>query len=102
MALRSELYRLLSGKVRLALLAGLSGEDTDDSYDAVVARWRELEHPLQIGMALLEQAAFGSPAAAEHAAGAKKMFTKMDKDSDGTLTAQELREGHREMMASDE
>jgi Ca2+-binding EF-hand superfamily protein len=40
--------------------------------------------------------------AEEHAAGAKKMFTKMDTDRNGTLTAQELREGHRDMMASDE
>jgi Ca2+-binding EF-hand superfamily protein len=38
----------------------------------------------------------------EHATGAKKMFTKMDADSDGTLTAQELREGHRTMMTANE
>ena len=37
------------------------------------------------------------------AAGAKQMFGKMDKDSDGSLTAQEMREGERkEMTASDE
>ena len=38
--------------------------------------------------------------AEEHAAGSKKMFSKMDADSDGTLTAQEVREGHRSMMTA--
>lgn len=45
----------------------------------------------------------GELSAAEHAAGAKKMFSKMDSDHDGSLTAQEVREGERSMMtASDE
>lgn len=44
----------------------------------------------------------GQLSAAEHAAGAKQMFTKMDTDSDGTLNARELREGHRSMMTASE
>lgn len=45
----------------------------------------------------------GKLSAAEHAAGAKKMFSKMDSDRDGSLTAQEVREGERSTMsASDE
>jgi len=36
----------------------------------------------------------------EHELGSKKMFTKMDKDKDGFLTAAEIKEGHNQMMMS--
>jgi Ca2+-binding EF-hand superfamily protein len=42
----------------------------------------------------------GKLSAAEHASGAKQMFSKMDADRDGQLTAQEMREGERSMMSA--
>src|SRR4030095_13229332 len=39
----------------------------------------------------------GSISAAEHAAGAKKMFGMMDKDGDGIVTAQEMEAAHKDM-----
>jgi len=36
----------------------------------------------------------GALAAAEHAAGSRKMFTQMDTDSDGVLSQAEMRVGH--------
>lgn len=45
----------------------------------------------------------GSLSGEEYAAGAQKMFSKMDKDGDGMLTAQEVQEGERSSLtASDE
>jgi EF hand len=39
----------------------------------------------------------GSISAAEHSAGAKKMFGKMDADSDGIVTAKEMGAAHKDM-----
>src|SRR5688572_23398044 len=39
----------------------------------------------------------GNVSATEHAAGAKKMFEKMDKDGDGIVTAQEMNAAHKDM-----
>jgi Ca2+-binding EF-hand superfamily protein len=44
----------------------------------------------------------GTFTAAEHEAGAKKMFEKMDKDHDGKLSAAELQAGHDKMMRTAE
>jgi Ca2+-binding EF-hand superfamily protein len=44
----------------------------------------------------------GSISAAEHEAGAKKMFEKMDKDHNGKLSAAELQAGHDKMMRTAE
>lgn len=40
----------------------------------------------------------GTISAAEHEAGARKMFDKMDKDHNGKLSAAELQAGHDKMM----
>ena len=40
--------------------------------------------------------------AAEHEAGAKKMFEKMDKDDSGTLSAAEVQAGHDRMMTAED
>ena len=42
----------------------------------------------------------GALTAAEHAAGSKKMFTKMDGDKDGNLNVGEIRAGHQTLMMS--
>jgi Ca2+-binding EF-hand superfamily protein len=39
----------------------------------------------------------GSVSPTEHAAGAKKMFEKMDADGDGIVTAQEMSSAHKDM-----
>jgi len=44
----------------------------------------------------------GTISAAEHEAGAKKMFEKMDKDHDGKLSAAELQAGHDKMLRTAE
>lgn len=44
----------------------------------------------------------GAISAAEHEAGAKKMFEKMDKDHNGKLSAAELQAGHDQMMRTAE
>ena len=44
----------------------------------------------------------GTISAAEHEAGAKKMFDKMDKDHDGKLSAAELQAGHDKMLRTAE
>lgn len=44
----------------------------------------------------------GVISAAEHEAGAKKMFGKMDKDQNGRLTAAEIQAGHDRMMTAEE
>jgi hypothetical protein len=40
----------------------------------------------------------GALTAAEHEAGAKKMFAKMDSNKDGFLSKAELTEGHAKLM----
>jgi Ca2+-binding EF-hand superfamily protein len=42
----------------------------------------------------------GALTAQEHAAGSKKMFTKMDGDKDGNLNVGEIRAGHQTLMMS--
>lgn len=42
----------------------------------------------------------GALTAEEHAAGSKKMFTKMDGDKDGNLNVGEIRAGHQTLMMS--
>jgi Ca2+-binding EF-hand superfamily protein len=42
----------------------------------------------------------GSISATEHTAGAKKMFDKMDADSDGIVTAQEMGTAHKDMATA--
>ena len=44
----------------------------------------------------------GTITAAEHEAGAKKMFGKMDKDGNGRLTTAELQAGHDKMMTAED
>jgi Ca2+-binding EF-hand superfamily protein len=44
----------------------------------------------------------GTISAAEHEAGARKMFDKMDKDHNGKLSAAELQAGHDKMMRTAE
>ena len=44
----------------------------------------------------------GTLSAAEHEAGARKMFDEMDKDHDGKLSAAELQAGHDRMMRTAE
>lgn len=44
----------------------------------------------------------GTITAAEHEAGAKKMFEKMDKDQNGKLSAAEVQAGHDRMMTAEE
>jgi Ca2+-binding EF-hand superfamily protein len=44
----------------------------------------------------------GAITAAEHEAGAKKMFGKMDKDQDGRLSAAEIQAGHDRMMTAED
>jgi Ca2+-binding EF-hand superfamily protein len=44
----------------------------------------------------------GTLSAAEHEAGARKMFDRMDKDHDGKLSAAELQAGHDRMMRTAE
>jgi hypothetical protein len=44
----------------------------------------------------------GTITAAEHEAGAKKMFEKMDKDHDGKLSAAEVQAGHDRMMTAED
>ena len=44
----------------------------------------------------------GKLSAAEHEAGARKMFDKMDTDQDGKLSAAELQAGHDRMMTADD
>lgn len=41
-------------------------------------------------MSMMDQDGDGKVTAAEHAKGAKAMFSKLDKDSDGNITAQEM------------
>lgn len=44
----------------------------------------------------------GTITAAEHEAGARKMFDKMDKDHNGKLSAAELQAGHDKMMTAED
>jgi Ca2+-binding EF-hand superfamily protein len=44
----------------------------------------------------------GTITAAEHEAGAKKMFDKMDKDHNGKLSAAEVQAGHDRMMTAED
>ena len=44
----------------------------------------------------------GTITAAEHEAGAKKMFEKMDKDHSGKLSAAEVQAGHDRMMTAED
>jgi Ca2+-binding EF-hand superfamily protein len=44
----------------------------------------------------------GAITAAEHEAGSKKMFGKMDKDHNGKLSAAEIQAGHDRMMTAEE
>jgi Ca2+-binding EF-hand superfamily protein len=44
----------------------------------------------------------GTISAAEHEAGARKMFDKMDKDHNGKLSAAEIQAGHEQMMRTAE
>lgn len=44
----------------------------------------------------------GTISAAEHEAGARKMFDKMDKDHNGKLSAAEIQAGHDQMMRTAE
>ena len=49
---------------------------------------------------VVDQDGDGKLSAAEHAAGAESMFTKMDQDTDGFLTAAEIDAGHKLMLSS--
>ena len=42
----------------------------------------------------------GAITAAEHEAGARKMFDKMDKDHNGKLSAAEIQAGHEKMLTA--
>jgi Ca2+-binding EF-hand superfamily protein len=44
----------------------------------------------------------GTITAAEHEAGARKMFDKMDKDGNGKLSAAEIQAGHDKMMTAED
>lgn len=44
----------------------------------------------------------GTISAAEHEAGARKMFDRMDKDQNGKLSAAELQAGHDKMMTAED
>ena len=44
----------------------------------------------------------GAITAAEHEAGSKKMFGKMDKDQNGKLSAAEIQAGHDRMMTAED
>ena len=44
----------------------------------------------------------GAITAAEHNAGARKMFDKMDKDHNGGLSAAEIQAGHDKMMTAED
>jgi Ca2+-binding EF-hand superfamily protein len=44
----------------------------------------------------------GTITAAEHEAGARKMFDKMDKDDNGKLSAAEIQAGHDRMMTAED
>lgn len=46
---------------------------------------------------MIDQNGDGQLTAAEHEAGTEKMFTKMDKNNDGTLSKDECDEGHKAM-----
>jgi hypothetical protein len=40
--------------------------------------------------------------AQEHEMGAKQMFSRMDSDKDGSLSAAEIEAGHRKMMTAED
>ena len=51
---------------------------------------------------MIDTDADGTITAAEHEAGAKKMFEKMDKDGNGKLSAAEVQAGHDRMMTAED
>jgi Ca2+-binding EF-hand superfamily protein len=81
---------------------GHDKESADRSHDQhgqiSSARMRSGTHQI----AAIDSNGDGELTSAEHAAGMKKIFTQLDANIDGTLTAQEIREGRSEMSASDQ
>ena len=56
----------------------------------------------QAEMKMMDTDQDGSISVTEHAAGAKKMFGKMDADGDGIVTAQEMGAAHKDMPTHSE
>ncbi len=58
--------------------------------------------PMKSKMSAMDADSDGTITAAEHEAGAKRMFDKMDKDDNSRLSAAELQAGHEKMTAEDQ
>lgn len=78
----------------------MSRSEGDKSYDRAGDKTGKMTTSAQ-KLAAMDADKDGAVSGEEHAAFAQKMFSKIDKDGDGTLTAQEVREGRATMTASD-
>jgi Ca2+-binding EF-hand superfamily protein len=73
-------------------------QPTPGAAHAATGKGRELSSAQKIKA--LDTNGDGALTAAEHAAGSKKMFSKMDGDKDGSLNVGEIRAGHQTLMMS--
>jgi Ca2+-binding EF-hand superfamily protein len=73
-------------------------QTTHDAAHGAPGKGRELSSAEK--MKAIDANGDGALTAQEHAAGSKKVFTKMDGDKDGNLNVGEIRAGHQTLMMS--
>jgi Ca2+-binding EF-hand superfamily protein len=83
-------------------------EDSDTSAESstgTASRLGKSDRPMKSASAkikMIDTDSDGTISAAEHEAGARKMFDKMDKDRNGKLSAAEIQAGHDKMMTAED
>jgi Ca2+-binding EF-hand superfamily protein len=80
-------------------------DSTSESDTTSASRLGKSDRPQKSAAAkikTIDADADGTISAAEHEAGAKKMFEKMDKDQNGKLSAAEVQAGHDRMMTAED
>ena len=79
-----------------------SDEGSSETNSGTASRLGKSDRPKSSASKIkaIDTDADGTSTAAEHAAGAKKMFDKMDKDHNGRLSAAEIQAGHEKMLTA--
>jgi Ca2+-binding EF-hand superfamily protein len=81
-----------------------SDEGSSESATGTASRLGQSDKPKSAAskMKAIDTDGDGTITAAEHEAGAKKMFDKMDKDHSGKLSAAEIQAGHDRMITAED
>ncbi len=81
-----------------------SAESSSESATGTASRLGKSERPKSAASKIktIDTDGDGTITAAEHDAGARKMFDKMDKDHNGRLSAAEIQAGHDKMMTAED